>query len=171
MLTAGKGQAPCSPSSPCSLRCAWLRVAPRVGLRPPSPPLCAGACRRAGRDEGNGLQWPNQGNTPLGASRSVLERRKGHICPLTAFRRSTGLPVALKWSSLGEIGTPDHPSEPICPRSTAARSGSQTPAVRQPRSGAEPRAARRASMASGVDGARTVVASPRSSRRRLKYSL
>src|SRR5919199_5341116 len=50
-LVLAPGKVRCSPASPCSLRCAWLRVAPRL----PSPVLRARAKAQPGRDGKAGL--------------------------------------------------------------------------------------------------------------------
>lgn len=91
VLTPGKGQASCSPSSPCSLCCAWFRVTARAGLRPPSPPLCACACRLAGRDEGNGSLPAEPRKCPSGSPRSVTRGPEAISTSREAFRHSTGL--------------------------------------------------------------------------------
>lgn len=78
VLTPGKGQAPCSPSS----RQAALRVAPRGGLRPPSPVFRAAACQWQGRDEEQGHQVePRTGvSKALGSPWSSSAQRTAFGC-------------------------------------------------------------------------------------------
>ena len=81
-LVLAPGKVRCSPASPCSLRCAWLRVAPRL----PSPLLRARARAGPGRDGKAGLPVEPESRgwgrglgrhrrTPVAAWRSRTQQR------------------------------------------------------------------------------------------------